>query len=183
MAVIFSCANSIICDVVLPHSPRVYIGSLVVFLQDTFELASTADIAREQKLLQEVVNWQNSWKEEKDLCEQLRCQLEEKEREFSIKEEKMILEHNKERHQLKQDIFVLESKVSSKLFFGCVIACQMLIIKEVVLQLYGLVMCITKTFYITYHGSLYSRYEYISRYDVTYITYMQIIMKEQVGRL
>ena len=36
-------------------------------------------------------------------------------------------------------------------------------------------MCITKTFHITYHGSSYSRYEYISRYDVTYITYMQII--------
>ena len=42
-------------------------------------------------------------------------------------------------------------------------------------------MCITKTFYITYHGSSYSRYEYISRYDITYITYMQIIMKEQVA--
>ena len=46
-----------------------------------------------------------------------------------------------------------------------------------------LVMCIMKIFYITYHGSSYSGYEYISRYDVTYITYMQIIMKEQVSRL
>ena len=100
----------------MPHSQRVYIESLVVFLQDTFELAKTTDIAREQKLLQEVVNWQNSWKEEKDLCEQLRRQLEEKEHEFSIKEEKMILEHNNERHQLKQDIFVLESKVNSNYF-------------------------------------------------------------------
>ena len=42
-------------------------------------------------------------------------------------------------------------------------------------------MCITKTFHITYHGSSYSRYEYISRYNVTYITYMQIIMKKQVS--
>ena len=46
-----------------------------------------------------------------------------------------------------------------------------------------LVMCIMKTFHIAYHGSSYSRYEYISRYDVTYITYTQIIMKEQVSGL
>ena len=32
-----------------------------------------------------------------------------------------------------------------------------------------IVMCITKTFHITYHGSSYSQYEYISRYDITYI--------------
>ena len=75
---------------------------------------SNTDISRGQKLLQEIENWQNSWKEEKDLCEQLRHQLEEKEHEFSIREEKMGLEHNKERHQLKQEIFVLASKVSGR---------------------------------------------------------------------
>ena len=73
---------------------------------------NSIDIAREQKLLQEIENWQNSWKEEKDLCEQLRHQLEDKEREFAIKEEKTSLEHNKEKHQLKQEMFVLASKVS-----------------------------------------------------------------------
>ena len=67
---------------------------------------------REQKLLQEVENWQNCWKEERDKYEQLRCQLEEKEREFVIREEKLGLEHNKERHQLKQEIFTLSTKVS-----------------------------------------------------------------------
>ena len=36
-----------------------------------------------------------------------------------------------------------------------------------------LVMCITKKFHITYHSSSYSRYEYISQYDITYITYLQ----------
>ncbi|XP_065906639.1 centrosomal protein of 162 kDa-like isoform X1 [Dysidea avara] len=66
---------------------------------------------REQKLLQEVENWQNCWKEERDKYEQLRCQLEEKEREFVIREEKLGLEHNKERHQLKQEIFTLSTKV------------------------------------------------------------------------
>ena len=35
-----------------------------------------------------------------------------------------------------------------------------------------IVMCITKIFHIKYHGSSYSQYEYISQYDVTYITYM-----------
>lgn len=59
---------------------------------------------------------QNSWKEEKDLCEQLRHQLEEKEQEFAIREEKTNLENNKEKHQLKQEIFVLASKVSSVKF-------------------------------------------------------------------
>ena len=29
-------------------------------------------------------------------------------------------------------------------------------------------MCIMKTFQITYHSSSYSRYEYISQYDITY---------------
>ena len=58
-------------------------------------------------------NWQNSWKEERDKCEQLRGQLEEKERESVIREEKLGLEHNKERHQLKQEIFTLSSKVST----------------------------------------------------------------------
>ena len=48
------------------------------------------------------------------------------------------------------------------------------------MYVHTLVMCITKAFHITYHGSSYSRYEYISWYDVTYITYMAIIMKEQV---
>ena len=73
---------------------------------------NSPDIAREQKLLQEIENWQNSWKEEKELCEQLRRQLEEKGHGFTIKEEKTSLEHNKEKHQLKQEIFVLASKVS-----------------------------------------------------------------------
>ena len=67
---------------------------------------------REQKLLKEVENWQNSWKEERDKCEQLRHLLEEKERECVIREEKLGLEHNKEKHQLKQEIFTLSSKVS-----------------------------------------------------------------------
>ena len=42
-------------------------------------------------------------------------------------------------------------------------------------------MHIMKTFHITYHGFLYSRYEYIAQYDITYIIYMQIIMKRQGG--
>ena len=75
---------------------------------------NSTDTTRQHKLLQEIENWQNSWKEEKDMCKQLRNQLEEKEREFTLREEKTGLEHNKERHQLKQEIFVLASKVSSK---------------------------------------------------------------------
>lgn len=74
---------------------------------------STTNIVREQKLLQEIENVQNSWKEEKDLCKQLTYQLEEKEKEIALREEKTSLEHNKEKHQLKQEIFVLASKVSS----------------------------------------------------------------------
>ena len=38
-----------------------------------------------------------------------------------------------------------------------------------------------KTFYITYHGSSYSQYEYIPQYDITYIAYIKLKKDQRIG--
>ena len=79
---------------------------------------------------------------------------------------------------------------------ACMRACMRVCVRALTLVCVthvSLYMCMCMYMYVSisdvyhenfsYHISWLLIFTYISRYDVTYITYIQIIMKEQVSRL